>query len=289
MGLSEPCRVARANGAIQARQGLSHSMFFYAAKLAWFLAQPTNALILLGAYGGLLAFTRARRLSGLAIALSMIGLVVGGFSPLSNAILQPLEDRFAIPDPMPDHVDGIIVLGGGLETIVTTTRGLPALNEAADRLTTFAALARRYRQARLVLSGGTGGLVYRDLDEAGVARELLAGLGIDPQRLELESRSRDTYENAVFSRDLAAPRAGETWLLVTSAFHMARAVGCFRKAGFEVTAYPTDYRTRGPQDRTRGFYSASDGLRRLDIATREWMGLAVYSATGRTAAIFPHP
>ena len=190
---------------------------------------------------------------------------------------------------MPERVDGIIMLGGGLETIVTTERGVPALNEAADRLTTFAELARRYPQARLVLSGGTGGLIYRDLDEAGVAKALLSGLGIAPERLELESRSRDTYENAVFSRDLIKPEPGSVWLLVTSAFHIPRAVGCFRRAGFAVTAYPTDYRTRGPDDRFRGFYSSSDGLRRLDIVTREWIGLAAYNLAGRTATFFPQP
>ena len=262
-------------------------MFFYAAKIGWFVAQPSNALILLALAGCLLALLRWRKLAGIALTVSVLGLLIGGFSPLSNALLQPLEDRFPLPDPMPERVDGIILLGGGLETIVTTTRGVPALNEAADRMTTFAELARRYPQARLVISGGTGGLIYNDLDEAGVAKALFTGLGIDPDRLELESRSRDTYENAVFSRELVDPKPGSVWLLVTSAFHMPRSVGCFRHAGFDVVAYPTDYRTRGREDRTRGFYSSSDGLRRLDLVTREWLGLAVYAYSGRTPEFSP--
>lgn len=264
-------------------------MFFYVAKISWFLAQPSNALIILLVLGCVFALLRWRRPARLALAVSVLGLLVAGFSPLSNALLQPLEDRFPIPDPMPEHVDGIIMLGGGLETIVTTTRGIPALNEAGDRLTTFAELARRYPDARLVLSGGSGGLIYNDLDESGVAKSLLLGLGIDPGRLELELRSRDTYENAVFSRDMIQPKPGSVWPPVTSAFHMPRSVGCFRRAGFDVVAYATDYRTRGKEDRYRGFYSASDGLRRLDLVTREWAGLSVYALTGRIATFYPQP
>ncbi|MFN0263878.1 YdcF family protein [Tepidamorphus sp. 3E244] len=264
-------------------------MFFYVAKIGWFVAQPSNALVIGLVIGFVLMLAGMRRFGRVLVGLAVVGFLVAGFSPLANALLQPLEDRFARVEPASGEVAGIVLLGGGLETIVTTTRGVPALNEAADRLTTFAALARRYPQARLILSGGSGGLVYRDLDESGVAEDLLASLGIDPDRLELESVSRDTFENAVNSRELADPQPDETWLLVTSAFHMPRSVGCFRKAGFDVQAYPTDYRTRGPEDRTRPFYSASDGMRRLDIVTREWLGLFVYAMTGRTDSVFPHP
>lgn len=264
-------------------------MFFYVAKIGWFAAQPSNALLLLGALGCVLALLRLRRLALVALCASILGLAIAGFSPLANILLQPLEDRFEAPGNLPERVDGIILLGGGLETLVTTTRGVPALNEAGDRLTTFASLARRYPDARLIVSGGAGGLLYRDLAEADVTMTLMRGLGLDTRRLELEARSRDTFENALYSREMADPQPGERWLLVTSAFHMPRAVGCFRRAGFAVTAVPTDYRTRGRQDRVRWFYSASEGLRRLDLATREWMGLAAYFASGRTQHIFPTP
>ncbi len=264
-------------------------MFFYAAKLGWFVLQPSNALTITLVLGAALLFTGWRRIGRWLVALSVAGVLIGGFSPLANMLLQPLEDRFERPQAMPDDVAGIILLGGGLDTIITTERNLPALNEAGDRLTEFASLARRYPDARLVLSGGTGGLIFHDVDEAGVMRDLLVALGIDPERLELEDRSRDTYENAVFSRELVDPQPGERWLLVTSAFHIPRAVGCFRAAGFDVIAYPSDYRTRGASDWGRGFYAVSTGLRRLDVVTREWLGLVVYRLTGRTNALLPVP
>lgn len=268
-------------------------MFFYLAKIIWFVVQPSNAMAIVLGLGIVLLLVGARRLGGYAIILSAIGVLIFGFSPISNILIQPLEDRFPqyqlSNDGRGAPVDGIILLGGGLETIVTTARGTPALNEAGDRLTTFAALARAHPEARLILSGGIGGLFFRDADEAEVGAQLLAGLGIDPNRLELEDQSRDTYENARFSRRTANPQPGERWLMVTSAFHMPRAMGCFRTAGFQVEAVPTDYRTRGREDWGRGFYAASEGLRRTDLATREWVGLVVYFITGRTESLLPSP
>ncbi|MGA8158976.1 MAG: YdcF family protein, partial [Rhodoplanes sp.] len=108
-------------------------------------------------------------------------------------------------------------------------------------------------------------------------------------RLIPEDRSRNTVENAVFSKELAAPKEGERWLLATSAYHMPRAIGAFRRAGFEVEAYPVDWRTRGPADAGRPFQSVADGLKRTDTAVREWVGLFVYWLTGRSSELFPAP
>src|SRR5437762_14334468 len=118
---------------------------------------------------------------------------------------------------------------------------------------------------------------------------LLQGLGIVRARILLEHRSSNTVENAIFSKALAQPKPGERWLLVTSAHHLPRAVGVFRKAGFPVEAYPVDWRTRGAEDALRPFASVGDGLRRSDTAVREWVGLAVYWLTGRSSELFPGP
>jgi len=83
------------------------------------------------------------------------------------------------------------------------------------------------------------------------------------------------------------PAAGERWLLVTSAFHMPRAIGCFRAVGFDVIPWPVDYRTSGPGDAWRLFPRASEGLRRVDLAAKEWAGLLAYYVTGRSTALLP--
>ena len=182
------------------------------------------------------------------------------------------------------------MLGGALDTVVSPARGEVALNEAAERMTAVAELARRYPQARIVFSGGSGRLIYGGATEAELAARLFESFGIARSSASFwKSKSRDTDENARFTKELLHPKPGERWLLVTSAHHMPRSIGAFRAAGFPVEAYPVDYRTRGAVDLLRPFATLGDGLRRTDTAVREWVGLVVYRMTGRTAELFPAP
>jgi uncharacterized SAM-binding protein YcdF (DUF218 family) len=105
----------------------------------------------------------------------------------------------------------------------------------------------------------------------------------------VEDRSRTTSENAVFSRELAKPKEGERWLLVTSAWHMPRAIGVFEKAGFPVIPYPVDFRVGGSFHGVRGFATISDGLRRFDVGAKEWAGLVAYYLAGHSSELFPGP
>jgi uncharacterized SAM-binding protein YcdF (DUF218 family) len=107
--------------------------------------------------------------------------------------------------------------------------------------------------------------------------------------LPLEQRSGNTEENAKFTKTIADSKPDERWLLVTSAHHMPRAIGAFRRAGFPVEAYPVDWRTRGPDDLARPIRTASDGLKLTDTAAHEWIGLFVYWLTSRSSELFPEP
>jgi uncharacterized SAM-binding protein YcdF (DUF218 family) len=264
-------------------------MFFPLSKILGFFAIPSNLVICIGILGLLLLPTRfARTGRGLAFA-SLILLAILGLSPLGNALIIPLEERFPRWDATRGAPDGIIVLGGAISPDVSAARDEVALNEAGERLTAAAELARRYPAARILFSGGSGALIYDEGAEAAFAARILEDLGIPRARIVLEDRSRNTVENARFSKALAQPKPGERWLLVTSAHHLPRAVGVFRKVGFPVEAYPVDWRTRGTSDMLRPFATLGDGLRRSDTAVREWIGLAVYWLTGRSSALFPGP
>ncbi len=166
------------------------------------------------------------------------------------------------------------------------SRGAPDINEAAERIVVMASLARTYPAARLIYSGGNGSL-YGGGSEADAVRPIIESFGIADSRVIYEGRSRNTYENGVYSKALADPKPGERWLLVTSGYHMPRAMGVFRQVGFDVEAYPVDYRTRG--DLLTPFDDVSTGLRRTDAAMREWIGLVAYRLTGRSSAFFPQP
>jgi uncharacterized SAM-binding protein YcdF (DUF218 family) len=264
-------------------------MFFVVSKILGVLTWPSNLMIVLGFAGALLITTRFARAGLQCLLASILLLAICGFSPLGNALMLPLEERFPRWDSARGAPDGIVVLGGAFDTVVALARGEVSLNEAAERMTSAVELARKYPDARIVFSGGSGQLVYAGSAEAELAARLFENLGIPARRLITEDRSRDTDENAKFSKAIADPKPGERWLLVTSAHHMPRAIGAFRRVGFEVEAFPVDWRTRGSEDLARPFRAASDGLKRTDTAAHEWIGLLVYWLSGRSSELFPAP
>jgi uncharacterized SAM-binding protein YcdF (DUF218 family) len=153
---------------------------------------------------------------------------------------------------------------------------------------TGAVLARLHPEARIVLTGGAADPLRPDPKEAPVMAELLVSLGIEAERLVVEDQSRNTYENAVYSQRLAQPKKGEVWLLVTSARHMPRSVGCFRAVDWPVIPYPVDFDTDRASDWVNGDVPVVR-LGRLDKAVHEWLGLVFYRLSGWTDALLPAP
>ncbi|MBP0615427.1 YdcF family protein [Jiella sp. KSK16Y-1] len=263
-------------------------MFFYVAKIVWFLVQPLVAILVLMALGLVIAGLRWKRLGFALMGLAFASLAVVSLSPLGLLMMAALEDRFPRPE-LPKAVAGIVVLGGAFDTRIARTRGGAEFNEAADRATEALILARRYPAAKVIFSGGDASVLAEDVPETLSAKAFFLGAGLSPDRLVLDDKARDTYENAVYAKELADPRPGETWLLITSAFHMARAVGCFRKAGFAVLPYPVDYRTPGGSEVWRPSTASVRNVEKVHFAIREYLGLLAYWLQGRTDALFPAP
>jgi uncharacterized SAM-binding protein YcdF (DUF218 family) len=264
-------------------------MFFVLSKTVGFFTIPSNFLLVIGLLGVVLLCTRFRRLASWLVVTSLVLIAVVGFSPLGNVLLLPLEQRFPPWDASHGPPDGIVVLGGAILPEISLARGAVALNESAERITSTAELARRYPNARIMFTGGTNSLMFDAPVEAPIAVKEFEALGIAHERITAEEQSRNTIENAVFSRLLADPKPGERWLLVTSAFHMPRAIAAFRAVGFPVEAYPVDWRTRGTIDAAQPFVSFTDGLARTDLAMHEWIGLLAYRLGGQTRELFPAP
>lgn len=266
--------------------GRGKLMFFTISKALIHFERPGDVLLMLLGLGVVLAwFARTRRwgllvTSGAALALAAIAVL-----PLANWVTAPLENRFPRPMSLPSHADGLIVLGGAVDPETTLRRGLPTLNAEAERMTEFVRLAKLYPEARLVFSGGSGLAVPAPLSEAGVARMFFQQQGLELRRVIFEDRSRDTYENVLFSKALVKPRAGEVWILVSSARDMPRSVGIFRKLDWPVVPMPVAYKTGDGG----GAPDLAGHLNMLDDGAHEWLGLLVYRLTGRTDALFPSP
>ena len=261
------------------------------SRILFFILQPSHlAMLLIGLGLALLLFrARAARSGKLLATLGFALLVVLGFSPIGHALLLPLEERFPRGPVPAGTIAGIIMLGGFEDPSVSRARGALTLNESAERLTETVQLAHGLPEAKVIFTGGAADVLQRGHSAAPAVASFLSSTGLAPDRIVLESASRNTYENALRLRDILSPRPFDTWLLVTSAWHMPRAVGAFRRTGFRVIPWPVDYRTRGPDDLTQPFDTMTEGLRRTDMAIREWIGLMAYWLLGRSESLFPAP
>ncbi len=264
-------------------------MFFVLSKVLWLLTAPGNVIALVVWGGAVLLVFGALRWGRKLVLLGGVALFLCGVLPTGSVLLRMLEDRFPQPALGDLQPTGIVVLGGAIDQVIGKARGQVAITDAATRMTAGAALARRYPGAKLLYTGGSNALVSHIGSEAADARQLWIDLGVPPGQILIEDRSRNTYENAQFSRDLLEPQPGDRYLLVTSAYHMPRAVGLFRAAGFPIIPYPVDYRTTGTWRDLEPSRDVAAGLERFDVGAREWIGLLAYRLSGKIAEVFPRP
>jgi uncharacterized SAM-binding protein YcdF (DUF218 family) len=268
-------------------------VFFILSKILWVITAPSNFFFFLVFFGTLVAIVASGRVRRVAQGLCLfgaLGLGIIGFSPLGSLVTRSLEDRFPQPDLSKADPVGIIVLGGAIDANIGFARHDIHLSDGAERLTTAAILARQFPKADLIYTGGSNSIFGASRgSEAEDAKRLWVGLGIAPERIKLEDKSRNTYENAVFTRDLLHPGPGQRYLLVTSAFHMPRSVGLFRKADFDVIPVPVDYQTLGNAADLKPRMEIGEGLHLFNLGVRDWLGLIAYRLTGKIDTFFPGP
>ncbi|NOX40887.1 MAG: YdcF family protein [Alphaproteobacteria bacterium] len=257
-------------------------LFFIASKLIWVLIRPETWLVIGLAWGCLLLklhkISRARRV----LSATLIAALAITILPLGELLIRPLETSYPA-NPTITAPNGIIVLGGAEDARRTAYWRQVQLNDAAERFTAALALARRFPNAKIVFTGGSGSLrdaLGKGISGATVAKLFFSEQGIPANRLILESKSRNTAANARLTYALLRPKPGQTWVLVTSAFHMPRAMRSFRRAGWTgVIPYPVDYRSGRFADDIG--WNLAKNLKTLNIAVKEYVGLLAYSLTGR--------
>lgn len=264
------------------------TLFWILSKAIWMLVSPDNGLLFLLVLGTILQFTKRKVLGRRLITFTSMTILILAVFQVDRLILLPLENRFPAPKSLPKSIDGIIVLGGAENARVTHARGQVALLDSAERLTTFVELSRRYPNAKLVFTGGAGALNEQMFKGADAAKLFFEQLGLDANRVQYESDSRNTFENARNSFEMLRPKAEENWILITSAWHMPRSVGVFRKAGWPVIPYPVDFSTSGEMEYGLEFYGLS-AVSSVSWVLREWVGILAYRLVGRTSELFPGP
>lgn len=262
------------------------TLFFLFSKLAWALIAPGTFLVLLLLAGTFLLFAGRLRAGKVLVGIPACCFLIIACLPVGEWLAWPLEARFPPEPELPAEAKGIIVLGGALMGRESVQWDQPQVTDAAERNLALLWLARRFPDAALVFSGGSGRVLQQDIKEADIAAGLFNRLGLPAEKILFERNSRNTYENAVNSRELTRPESGENWILVTSAAHMPRSVGIFCRLGWPVIPYPVDFNT-SPESLVRLEFDFSNNLEHLTAALREWVGLIVYYLMGKTDTLLP--
>jgi uncharacterized SAM-binding protein YcdF (DUF218 family) len=263
-------------------------MFFTLSKVLWAVFNPGNLLVLALLVAAFMSFGRRRNAALWVFRVAAVAMAFITVVPIGSTLCQHLENRFPADPNLPADIAGIVILGGAVAPAVSGGRSKLMYGSAIERLTVGAELAQRFPSSKVVFSGGSGSLFNPEAREAHIVQPIFSQLGIEAGRIIYEDRARNTAENAQFAKAAAKPAAGENWVLVTSASHMPRAVGVFRKAGWPVIPYPVDYEV-GTKELPSLMLDFVGGLSTLKAALHEFAGLTAYWVTGRTDQWYPAP
>lgn len=260
--------------------------FFSFSKWLWFLVRPDHVLVWWLSAGVIALYLHRRRLALWLLSVEAVALLLLALFPLGNYLMYPLESRFPEPD-LSKPVAGVLILGGGEQGGLSAVWQTPLFNEAAERFMVVPMLARRFPDAQIVFSGGSGAYLNQRAKGADVAKAWFDEIGLG-ERVHYEGDSRNTDENFRNTLLLLGGVPKGRWLLVTSGFHMPRSVGIARQQGWDITPYPVDFYSSGLSGWN---YDPMlwNHLRELTIATHEWIGLVSYYVSGKSAELFPAP
>jgi uncharacterized SAM-binding protein YcdF (DUF218 family) len=265
-------------------------IFFWVSKLFWMAAAPGNLLLLCLAFGAFLTLCAGwkRRLGRFMVTSSVLVGVVIMCVPFGYWGLALLEQRIPQPKTFPADIAGIIVLGGSESEHVAAARGAEYTNFGTmNRLLIFKQLADRYPQATLLYSGGTSRPgIPGTMRQADIARSVLEIMMGNQRPVLYERESRTTFENAYNSSQLVGEKRQQPWILVTSAWHLPRALGTFRQQGWTIIPMPVDYMTEGVF-KPLFHIDFMRNITMLTILLREICGMVGYYLGGKSDALFP--
>ena len=261
--------------------------FFFLSKTLWFFFNPINILLFLLLIGIIFHFFDKKKLYKIINIITLILFILIVILPTGKYLLWKLESSYSMPKTLPPDIDGILILGGGVNEILTYQHQQMSLNENVERLTESIDLMRRFPNAKIVFSGGIATLSKPKLTGIDVAKMFYTRMGVDINRIIFEDKSRNTYENFVFSKKFIDNKNNEKWLLVTSAFHMKRAMNVAEKLGLNFISYPVDFSLSKDFNFKYWYYANySANINYFYFATHEYIGLIAYYLTGKSNKIY---
>ncbi len=251
-------------------------MFFSLSKIVTFLIDPLFIILVICFF--VIFKVKRQRLFALCVFV-VLYLISTPF--ISHKLLYTLE-HLKGPSQLKTKYDAIVVLSG-MVNLDTSSENKIEFSGAVDRILNGIDLIKKEKADYLILSGGDGGLFSKGRSEARLLEQFALGLDVDHNKIIVDADSRNTYENAVESEALIKKHQFNNILLLTSAFHMFRSQGCFRKVGLTVDIYPVDYEATNQIADFRSFLPSSDALSRTNKFIHELVGIVAYGISGKAS------
>ena len=256
-------------------------MSFYLSKILWLIVNPFNIFILITLFTMFLYFINSRRLSLIIYLINFIFIALISFLPIGSYLTYIIEKEFHTNTKIPERVDGILILGGATNPLLFKEFDQISLNGSAERLVESVMIIRKFEKAKVIFSGGSGIVNRSDLGHSQVAKLFYKKMGVDINKIFFEDKSRNTHENIIYSKKIAKPKKNENWLLITSAFHMKRALLIAEKNNWKFIPYAVDFKNIKEFKLTPNLNLLSN-LNSFQSGLHEWLGLVSYYIMGRT-------
>jgi uncharacterized SAM-binding protein YcdF (DUF218 family) len=256
-------------------------MEFYIAKVINYLLEPLYILsFFLVVLILLLLFTNLKKLTIFFAKFLLILFLFFGYTPFSNFLLNKIED-FIKPSKYPvQQLTGVIILGGAFDLeLESKERNEVLLNSSAERLTKALEIYKKNPRLLILFSGTSNKIKPIGWSESDMAKKFFLEQGVRVDNLIFENKSRNTFENISYSKDIIKNNKG-TWGLITSASHMPRSYFGFKKQGLILEPISADYRT-GTSSIFWINFDIKKGLENWNIILHEVVGIFYYKITGK--------
>ena len=256
-------------------------MSFYLSKILWLIVNPFNIFIFINLFTMFLYFINFKRLSLIIYLINFIFIALISFLPIGSYLTYIIEKEFHTNTKFPEQVDGILILGGASNPLLFKEFDQISLNGSAERLVESVMIIRKFEKAKVIFSGGSGIVNRSDLGHSQVAKLFYKKIGADISKIFFEDKSRNTHENIIYSKKIAKPKKNENWLLITSAFHMKRALLIAEKNNWKLIPYAVDFKNVKEFKLIPNLNLLSN-LNSFQSGLHEWLGLVSYYLMGRT-------
>ena len=260
-------------------------MSFYLSKILWLVLNPFNIFILFTIVTIFLYLISFKKTSITIFFINSLYLFIISVLPIGNYLIYKIEKDYHSQSSIPDRLDGILILGGATNPSMYKEFNEISVNGSAERLIESVSLIKKFNKSKVVFSGGSAIINRPDLGHSQVAKSFYKKMGLDESRIIFEDNSRNTYENILFSKNIAKPKKNENWLLITSASHMKRATLIGYKHNWEFIPYAVDFKTKKIFKFAPSFNLLSN-INSLQYGSHEWIGLISYYLMNRTDKIF---